>query len=508
MSPRTRIRAQPIATAITSPPKAVTPKRPPKRPRPVTPRNPEGPEPLSDPESDSDTGPPTPTPNPKHSQGQLSLELQGHIKSAISTRTAILRSTGEEILDLISLIDQKITLWEKKELSEAIALGSAIRTLVTDFGKSIGSGDPRHLRAPTNTKDQPTEPAYDPSNPQPETKTYATAARTPPDPPTITPNIRPKRKQEKPEKPHRLFLRIPEDHPARQASPHAVTEILRANLAPAYTSAIKEIQHVPSGLAIWPRNNLGGQLLLEGKGLLEKTIQGSHAELEQKWAIYILPGVPTEYTGYDGSPVEISEHLALSEFKIQTNIQPLKFHRSKKDPQSNTLIMATPEDETDKVPSWVHLFGKNIRIKRKTFHPKITQCPKCWDFHNPRTCTRSPRCRTCGERGHSEMSHAPTGTEKNETPRCTNCCGPFPADHLSCPARPKITQGIFVRPNKAQTSAIRQAGSRAWQQTVSLCQEKHSSLRQSSFDFTLLNTASPQEGSSAVKPSTGQAKTC
>lgn len=320
--------------------------------------------------------------------------------------------------------------------------------------------------------------------------------------------IEPKRKQEKLEKPHRLFLRIPEDHPARQASPHAVTEILRANLAPAYTSAIKEIQHVPSGLAIWPRDNLGGQLLLEGKELLEKAIQGSQAELEQRWAIYILPGVPTEYTGYDGSPVTISEHMALAEFKIQTNIQPLKLHRSKRDPQSSTLIMATLEDETDKVPSWVHLFGKNIRIKQKTFHPKIIQCPICWDFHNPRTCTRSPRCRTCGDTGHSEESHPVAETGEKGTPRCTNCCGPFPADHLNCPTRPKTTQGIIVRPTKAQTSAIRQAGSRAWQQTVSLPQAEQCPPRQGSFDFSLLNTASPQERGSAVRPSTDQAKTC
>ena len=51
----------------------------------------------------------------------------------------------------------------------------------------------------------------------------------------------------KPERPLRLFLRLPTDHPARQASPYAVLQKLRNNLGPMATDTIKETQHVPQG---------------------------------------------------------------------------------------------------------------------------------------------------------------------------------------------------------------------------------------------------------------------
>lgn len=90
-------------------------------------------------------------------------------------------------------------------------------------------------------------------------------------------------------RPLRLFLRLPTDHPARQASPYAVLQKLRDDLGPTATNTIKEIQHVPTGLAIGPRDSHSGQILLDKKEEIQQTIQGSNAESEQKWAIFVIP---------------------------------------------------------------------------------------------------------------------------------------------------------------------------------------------------------------------------
>ncbi|OJJ88741.1 uncharacterized protein ASPGLDRAFT_737619 [Aspergillus glaucus CBS 516.65] len=51
-------------------------------------------------------------------------------------------------------------------------------------------------------------------------------------------------------------------------------DILRKHLDETCSAAVKEIQQVPSGLAIWPKDGLGLQLLTEHKELLECLIQG------------------------------------------------------------------------------------------------------------------------------------------------------------------------------------------------------------------------------------------
>ena len=160
-------------------------------------------------------------------------------------------------------------------------------------------------------------------------------------------------------------------------------DILRKHLDRACSAAVKEIQQVPSGLAIWPKDGLGLQLLTERREHLERLIQGATAEVEQKWAIFALPNAPQQYTSYDGTQVPITEQMALDEFKLQTGLSPLKFYFSNKNPLSSTLIMTVPEDQARAVPKWTNLFGKNVQAKQKPFRARIEQCTRCWDYHNP-----------------------------------------------------------------------------------------------------------------------------
>ncbi|ODM20668.1 hypothetical protein SI65_03721 [Aspergillus cristatus] len=195
-------------------------------------------------------------------------------------------------------------------------------------------------------------------------QTFATATA----PKSNSQNIRkPHNTSPKPERPLRLFLRLPTDHPARHASPHAALQKLRSSLDPAVTDTIKEIQHIPTGLAIGPKDAQGGQVLLNRKEEIQQVIQGSNAESEQKWAIFVIPGAIKQYMGYDGSAVTVSEQAAKEEFKLQTGTSPLKLHWSRKSHLSNTdntatIILAVPEAAAPRIPHWIHFFGKNLRI--------------------------------------------------------------------------------------------------------------------------------------------------
>src|SRR5699024_1931965 len=123
----------------------------------------------------------------------------------------------------------------------------------------------------------------------PPPRTYAAAVESKPDSKTTRKSYT---TPPKPERPLRLFLRLPTDHPARQASPYAVLQRLRDNLGPTAIDTIKEIQHVPTGLAIRPKDTQSGQILLDKEEEIQQTIQGSNAEAEQTWAIFVIPGAP------------------------------------------------------------------------------------------------------------------------------------------------------------------------------------------------------------------------
>ena len=434
-----------------SPREPSTPKRPPKRPRPETPKKD-----LLSPSTSNNWQLPsqpnqdTPSASPTHEspQSQLGLELQSHISAAVASRTAQIKNTGEEVLGLASLVSQKIANWEERCLPGAASLGKDIRTLVLNFSKNLATGHP----AKEEDSHQSSSPAHN---------SYATAARTPLSTPRAIPTpTKTPYKSPQPEKSPRIFLRLPKAHPARQASPYATMDILRKHLDKTCSSAMKEIQQVLSGLAIQPRDGLGLHLLIGHGRALESLIQGAKIEVEQNWAIFVLPNAPQHYTGYDGTQVPISEQMALEEFKLQTGLFPLKFYRSNKNPQSSTLITAVPEDQAQAVPRWIHLFSRNVQIKHKPFRTRIEQCTRCWDYHNPRTCTRTPRCRICSKKDHTEETHSSPNGKETSVPCCTNCCHPFPADHINCSTRPTIQQGVIQRLSRSQFIAVRKAGAR------------------------------------------------
>ncbi|KGM92678.1 uncharacterized protein PADG_11134 [Paracoccidioides brasiliensis Pb18] len=55
-------------------------------------------------------------------------------------------------------------------------------------------------------------------------------------------------------KPARILARLPADHPARKASPIAILEKLRTELAEPLAAAIKKVQHNPTRITIAAHN--------------------------------------------------------------------------------------------------------------------------------------------------------------------------------------------------------------------------------------------------------------
>ncbi|BCR91414.1 uncharacterized protein ACHE_70257S [Aspergillus chevalieri] len=252
---------------------------------------------------------------PQSPNKQLEFELRKNASIALQARAKKEEEEDEEILEFLNILDKKLSSMKQKNLPRASSFGKALQTFAHNYFTQPGAN--------ANNQGHTANPA--PASPP---KTYANAIPTPK--PNNTTGKKLVVSAPKPARPLHLFLRLPTDHPARHASPHAALQKLRSSLDPAVTDAIKEIQHVPTGLAIGPKDAQSAEILLDNKDDIQQVIQGSNAELEQRWAIFVIPGAIKQYIGYDTSIVTVTEQAAKEEFKLQTGITPLKLHWSKR----------------------------------------------------------------------------------------------------------------------------------------------------------------------------------
>ena len=359
----------------------------------------------------------------------------------------MLEDIQEEVSQLISWTTNFTARWEGAGLPEAATLGMEVQHLFSCFSKQLsGEASPNAVSTQTPLAYTSYAQACQASTTIPDNLCQSTGQQA-------KQSARPLPAQRKVP---RVFLRLPPLHQARQASPHATLAHLRQHPKPLIAKGIKEVQRVPTGLALIPINTDTASQLISQHSDLEHAISGAKAELEQEWAVYALPQVPSNYLGFDGMPVEINEQMVKEEFTFQTGLKPHRFYISK-NPGSRTYIMLLPKTPSMKVPPRVSLFGQSVLVRHKPKQLKVTQCPHCWGFHDPRKCTRKPQCRLCSSSDHIETTH-PVIT--SQLPKCTNCLGPHQADHTACPARPTVQQGSIHRPSRLQIRAIRQAGMR------------------------------------------------
>ncbi|ODM15573.1 hypothetical protein SI65_08807 [Aspergillus cristatus] len=262
-----------------------------------------------------ETQAPVTLPEPQSLNEQLEFELSKHASIALQAWATREKEEDKEILELLTLLDKKVFSMKQRSLTRASSFGNTLQSFVHNYftQPSMVACDQASTANPA--------PARPPQTYAAATTASKSDSKTTRKPQTIS---------SKPERPLRLFLWLPTEHPARHASPHAALQKLCNSLDSAVTDTIREIQHVPTGLAIRPKDAQSGEILLNKKEEIQQVIQGSNAEPEQRWAIFVIPGAIKQYMGYDGSVVTVSEQAAREEFKLQTGTMPLKLHWSRK----------------------------------------------------------------------------------------------------------------------------------------------------------------------------------
>lgn len=95
-------------------------------------------------------------------------------------------------------------------------------------------------------------------------------------------------------KPPWVFIRLPVDHQARTASPHATLPHLQQLPELQVALGVREVQRVPSGLALQPLGLAEAAQIFAYKATIESAIAGSTMEIEQEWETHTLFKCPQE----------------------------------------------------------------------------------------------------------------------------------------------------------------------------------------------------------------------
>ncbi|ODM17667.1 hypothetical protein SI65_06455 [Aspergillus cristatus] len=145
-----------------------------------------------------ETQAPVTSPEPENPNEQLEFELSKHASIALQARAMREKEEDREILELLTLLDKKVSSMEQRNLTRAASFSNALQSFVHNYFTQP------NMVARDQTSTAKPAPARPP-------KTYAAATTaSKPDSKTMR---KPHTRSSKPERPLRLFLRLPTDQP-------------------------------------------------------------------------------------------------------------------------------------------------------------------------------------------------------------------------------------------------------------------------------------------------------
>jgi hypothetical protein len=241
---------------------------------------------------------------------------------------------------------------------------------------------------------------------------------------------------------NRLFLRLAEDHVLRNLT---ATEI-RLHLIDIWGlpyGAIRSAQTVRSGWAL--TSGMGDEIIAKAN------THGFLVERNTHSVSYFVTGVPRHLKTHSG--IAPTQTLLPQEVESSAGQKATHIAISKRDDGTSSLASYIVSFAT-KPRHGFRLFNSDPARELK-YKPRISQCERCWGYHNTRDHIGRSKCRTCGKT-HTDMS-----SECQEAQSCANCRGPHDPAITDCPLRPKIRNGTVVRATKEQAQAARRLGQMA-----------------------------------------------
>jgi hypothetical protein len=280
---------------------------------------------------------------------------------------------------------------------------------------------------------------------------YAAIAASPPRETPLRTSAKPSEARKSTAKPratrpdHRLLVRLPANHPAREAGSFAILSSLKRLLLED-AHLIKEVLEIKSGYALCTESAKALSELEMYTSKIGIHITDCVIEKQPNWVTYRLDFVPrTVKTIGDSFLIQntlVTNHILSEAIRDLTGQQTTRIAESMRSIDRGafaTSWFASFESANHKpIAKPLHILGTTVIANLVKTKQKTVQCTNCYGWHNTRSCSRTAKCRICGS-GHAETDHTTRcKTAKPHTcpARCINCGGPHPADQPNCPLRP------------------------------------------------------------------------
>lgn len=253
---------------------------------------------------------------------------------------------------------------------------------------------------------------------------------------------------QKPSPDERLFLRLSEDDQLRTLSGYALQTLPKSKLGPD-GKLLANTLPTKTGFALCPTN--GKSEILAEKLSAINTLSGKLIERASPWISYRISNVPRRFGTTNENlqlslePVTtfaVSDAITAAAGTPPISVTPSRDNDAQPDSPTTSWIVRF-EDEHIIFPRVLYLFGYRTTSRILPQRSAVTQCTRCWLWHNSRVCSAPTRCRLCGSSNHTEQEHKNLCAGPSEhtcPPKCIHCHGPHPADFTKCELRPCPTK--------------------------------------------------------------------
>ena len=266
----------------------------------------------------------------------------------------------------------------------------------------------------------------------------------------------------------RLMVRLGKDSPHRTEHPFVLQK--KANAVLPSKTVIGKVAHINSGIALIPAPGTTIAQLKEHKETLARIFGACRAERNEKWAKYLVRGVPRRIRTLE-TLEDVTPEIAAEAFQQSCNMQPewarwlIPQGVEEEDLVEVSMIFAVRPSNIQRIPKVISFLSEMHVIVALPARETPIQCTQCGEWsHKKDNCAKRTWCFYCSSDKLLVESHHYQEEECQDEsqscphpPKCIVCNDPHNTDYTDCPLKSSYfkAKDALIKATAAKATQIR-----------------------------------------------------